>query len=178
MISELKKLTLQIPFYKNYEWDGAWENIPILDKKTVHSNYQSLLSPRKNEDLIFNRTSGSSGIILTIPWIQKESMFALKRMWDFRRKFDVNLSDLYVTCHAHYYLGSRILNNKIINIKQIEGIKLSVLTKMLLYCTAQGRAEGSITFESPQQIKLHSKPPAAKNEKGAKERRTLKTAKL
>ena len=41
-------------------------------------------------------------------------MFALKRMWDFRRKFDVNLSDLYVTCHAHYYLGSRILNNKII----------------------------------------------------------------
>lgn len=108
-----KKITSNSSFYDGYDWED-WSRLPILDKKTVVDNFSSIISSCPGNKYVVNRTSGSSGLILTIPWFEHESMFTLKQIWQLRKKYNVFVDDIYVTCHAHYYKADRLIDNKII----------------------------------------------------------------
>lgn len=120
-LKKIKRITKDIPFYNDYDWNN-WEHIPVLEKSVVSQNLKSMLSDKKDVKLVLNRTSGSSGIVLTIPWLQNESLFAMKKIWDLRKKHGVNIGDQYITCHANYFLGQRLLQNKIIVSKNCHSI--------------------------------------------------------
>ena len=117
IIKKIKEETAGSAYYKNYSFENKWADIPIITKEDVVKNFSSIrstfLDPKSN--ITINRTSGSSGTILHIPWKNNELLFSLKKLWNLRKSLGVSVSDTYVTCHAGVYVNNnRLLNHKII----------------------------------------------------------------
>lgn len=117
IIKKIKKVVTNSDYYKNYNFENNWTDIPIITKEDIINNLHSIraTSLDQSTNITINRTSGSSGTILYIPWKNHELLFTLKKLWDLRNVCNVSVHDTYITCHAGIYVNNnRLLTNKII----------------------------------------------------------------
>ena len=84
----------QVPFYKDLADKKVmlWKNYPIVDKKMVQQNIDSVFSPEYMMDLLSDRlehvmTSGSTGDCLDILWKKDQNIKSLMPLWIKRKKY-------------------------------------------------------------------------------------------
>lgn len=60
--------------------------------------------------------------MLSIPWSLRDSLFAMKQLWERRSNFGMSLQGQYITCHANYWVNNELIDNKIIVNKNCHSI--------------------------------------------------------
>lgn len=122
ILKKIINLTKDHPYYQNYNFNH-WTSLPVMNKEEVLRNHSKITCHTESFPRLVTRTSGSSGIILSVPWALKDYLFLLKQLWNQRKKYGVSVQDPYVTCHANYYLGSKqLIENKIVVNKNCHSI--------------------------------------------------------
>ncbi|MCI8332108.1 MAG: AMP-binding protein [Clostridiales bacterium] len=103
-----------IPFYakKSVYTQGEFASFPVLTKQEIIDNYKDF--DIKSNHVLTTRTSGSSGLILSICWNDFEYLHSLSRLWKIRGKYGITPSDPFCTLHVNYNVLGRISNAKII----------------------------------------------------------------
>ena len=113
----------KVPFYNNLcdKPVTTWEDYPIVDKKMVLENKNSLFSPEYIGDLYSDRlqrviTSGSSGDCLEIYWKQRDAIRSLTSLWVKRKKYYG-----IVPCDRRcYFFTTKIEGGREIDVEQSE----------------------------------------------------------
>lgn len=118
-IQILNRAIKSVPYYQNkckfYHHSIPWENIPVIDKNIVHSNWNLFQEKAPTTSLIYCRTSGSTGELLDIAWKPLDFYCSLTSVWHKRSQFGILPSDMYGTNHAYLFNKDRYpLNHKII----------------------------------------------------------------
>ena len=109
MIDRVKILNMinNVPYYserlEKYGENIAWENIPTIDKNIVRAHGSRFCKTTPPSKIEQSKTSGSTGMILTVSWEQKDYFRSLAQLWKARQRFGVLPSDLYGTNHAFIY---------------------------------------------------------------------------
>lgn len=91
------------------------ERVPVLTKSQLQKNPGEFLAPEymyfpKNNDLIHQRTSGSTGKILKIYWDKQDSIKSLFYLWKLRsRTYGIDASSKYCSFHSTFYRNNRLV---------------------------------------------------------------------
>lgn len=90
-----------------------YHELPIVEKSILKSNAQSFFSDEfLIENLIIERTSGSSGNILNVFWDKSSRIRSLLSLWDERKKYGILPTSK--ACFFHTIYDIKIGDNKII----------------------------------------------------------------
>lgn len=121
VIRKITRIASANPFYVHYDFNH-WDRIAVLTKQDVMRNYSKISNVGGTSPYYVARTSGSSGTILSIPWNCRDILFSVKQLWDQRKKYGISIKDPYITCHANYYYGNELIDNRIIVNKNCHSI--------------------------------------------------------
>ena len=91
------------------------ENIPFIEKREILSHPETFITHNLyKENIIHTYTSGSSGMVLNIPWYETDYCSSLFEMWKIRSEYGITPGDRYCTLHVGYNINGNYCSNKVV----------------------------------------------------------------
>lgn len=114
--------SFHVPFYKNLTVSNCdYTHLPIIEKISLQKESGDFVSDEyddfpKSEDVVIQRTSGSTGIYLSIRWDKNDINHSLKEIWLLRKRYyGISPEDKFCSFYTNIYTNGKIdsQNNEI-----------------------------------------------------------------